>query len=173
MEFYKQLFITSIGSFLGFSFALILFFLQNKYQEFKNEKAIVKNLAFEVEYNIHYLQKCLEQLNKCLEKITNDKTDTYIHIDYNFIGRYHTKRFYNEGLISKYFMPENVRDWNIYMDDLGEGSEKYISEEIEKWRNGQVNKENLLTALDLEKELIQNGIDISEWILRNIKSKID
>lgn len=169
MEFYQQLFFTCTASILGFCFALFLFFLQNKCQDKKNEKALVRNLIFEVKYNIHYLQKCLEQINECIEKVAEDSTDTYLNIDYNFIGRYHTKRFYNEGLISKYFIPENVRNWNIYMDELGESNHKYISEEIEKWRDGLTIKSKVLKELEEEKGHIQYGIHYSEWVLLKLK----
>ena len=62
-------------------------------------------------------------------------------------------------------MPENVRNWNIYLDELGESNHTYITEEIEKWRDGLAIKNKVLKALENEKEAVQYGIDYSEWVL--------
>ncbi len=171
MSFIQQLIASAIGAFLGFSFSLILFWFQKKYEDKKLKNSLKKNLQFEMEYNINVLKKYLEKVEDCISQVNADSKSIYLNLDYSFIGRYHSKEFYNHGLISDYFHHENVRRWNIFLLELGEGNHNYINKEVEKWRKGKIEKEDIYLALNQEKKHIKYGLEMCEFILTTVSSK--
>jgi hypothetical protein len=84
---------SALGPFIGFVGALILFFLKEYFNKVKQEKAIVKNLIYELKYNLNLYEKLEGQIQDCIEGISNDKRSVYLNLDYDFVGRHFAQQF--------------------------------------------------------------------------------
>ena len=51
------------------------------------------------------------------------------------------------ALISKYLHVEDMKRWNEFLSTLGEGSEIYVNEVLEKWRKNEETKDETFKAL--------------------------
>ena len=80
-------------------------------------------MNYEFDYNINLLNNYHDKLTKCIEAVGVDSKLANIDIDYDFISRHFSRRFYQEGLISKYLHVEDMKRWNDFLSTLGEGSE--------------------------------------------------
>ncbi len=168
MTFVQYVLAALIGSFGGFLGALALLWIKVSRDESRKEKSLVKNLNYEFDYNINLLNKYDDQLTRCIEVVSADNKETYLSIDYTFIGRHFAILFYREGFISNYLHVEDMKRWNDFLSTLGEGSEAYVNEIVEKWRSDEATKDQTFKALKHERDKIQYAKELCEYLKQKI-----
>lgn len=168
MKFWEQALATLIGSFGGFVGALILFWIKTYSENSRKEKSLLKNLRYEIEYNINLLNKYDGEITKCIEAVAADSKVVYLNIDYAKIARYFSIQFYREGLLSKYLHIEDMKNWNDFLATLSEGAETHVLETLEKWRKTEVGKEQTFNALKHERSQVQYAKQLSEYLKEKI-----
>jgi transcriptional accessory protein Tex/SPT6 len=84
------------------------------------------------------------------------------------VARFFAIQFCREGLISKYLHPEDMKRWNDFLSSLSEGSEGYIKDKIDQWRNSTIEKKAIFEALKHERDQVKYAREICEYL----KSKI-
>lgn len=157
-----------IGSFVGFLGALGMLWIKSWFDDSRKEKFLVKNLHFEIEYNTNLLTKYHDQITACIEAVSADSKEVYLSIDYSFVARHFSIRFYQEGLISKYLHVEDVKRWNDFLSALSEGSEAYANETVEKWRKDEATKDQTFKALRHERDQIQYAKELCTYLRQKI-----
>lgn len=168
MTFTQQIIATIIGSFGGFIAALLMLWAKRWFDDASKEKSLLKNLRYEIEYNINLLSKYHEQLTKCIEAVGADVNDVYLSINYALIARYFSIQFYREGLISRYMHIEDMKRWNDFLSTLSEGSEEHVTESLAAWRQSKTGKERVFKALSHEREQVRYAKELSEYIRQKI-----
>ena len=168
MSFWETALSSSLGAFVGFLGALIIYFIKEFRSRVARQKAVVSNLKYELTYNINLYSKFEGQIQDCIEAISNDSHDTYLSLDYDFIARHFARQFYNEGILPKYFHPEDVRRWNIVLSSVSDGSQAYVIESVEKWREQNIEKEKVFKSLKHEKTQVAYAREMSEYILKKL-----
>jgi hypothetical protein len=168
MTFIEQIIATVIGSFCGFIAALLMLWMKRWFDDEKTKTSLLKNLRYEIEYNINLLTKYEEQLTKCVEAVGADARDVYLSIDYSLIARYFSIQFYREGLVSEYLHIEDVKRWNDFLSTLSEGSEAHVTESLEGWRASTADKERVFKTLRHEREQIRYAKQMSVYINQKI-----
>ncbi len=169
MTFGEQILATLIGTFSGFVGSLILFWIKEYVQSNKKRDATKKNLVYELKYNINLFEKYEIALTKCIEDVAADGKKVYISIDYDYVATFFSQQFYKEGLISEYFHEEDMRRWNDMLTKVSKGSETYLNETLEKWRNSEIEKSEIHKVLTLEREHIKYAKEMSEYIKQKIE----
>ncbi|WIM05166.1 MAG: hypothetical protein OHM77_10725 [Candidatus Nitricoxidivorans perseverans] len=169
MTFTQQIVATLIGSFCGFLAALLMLWIKRWFDDRTKEGSLLKNLRYEIAYNINLFAKYEEQLTKAIESVGADAKDVYVAIDYALIARYFSIQFYREGLVSKYLHFEDVKRWNDFLSTLSEGSEAHLNESLEAWRTSTADKEKTFKVLRHEREQVRYAKELSEYI----KAKIE
>lgn len=165
MTFQESIIATSIGAFIGFLGALIIFFIKEIWQYLVRKNSTIKNLKMELAYNIILYDNFEEKIQECIEALSNDSRSIYLNLDYDFVGTYFAKQFYQSGLLLKYFHPENMRKWNIMLSQIGSGSEKYVIDCVDDWREQkEIEKNTVYKALNHEKKQIKYAKEMSEYI---------
>jgi len=155
-----------LGGFIG---ALLLLWIKQFAEKRSKEKTLVRNLRYEIEYNIHLLKGYETQLTGCIEAVGADGKQTYLSIDYSFVARHFSIQFYREGLISKFLHPEDMKRWNAFLSTLGEDSQEYVQDILEKWRKSEVEKEDVFKALKHERDQVKCAQEMSEYLKQKIK----
>jgi hypothetical protein len=168
MTFGQQVVATLIGSFGGFLAALAMLWVKQRFDESRKEKSLLKNLHYEIAYNINLLSKYDDQITKCIEAVGADSRQVYLILDYDHIARFFSIQFYQEGFVTKYLHIEDVKRWNDFLSRLSDGSEEYVSETVKKWRKGEVSKEEVFQALKHERAQVQYAKDVSAYIRQKI-----
>lgn len=169
MTFQEQVVATLIGTSGGFIGSLFLFWIKQFAEKRSKEKTLVRNLHYEIEYNIHLLKGYEMQLTECIEAVGADDKQTYLSIDYSFIARHFSIQFYREGLISNFLHPEDMKRWNGFLSTLGAGSQEYVQDILEKWRKSEVEKEDVFKALKHERDQVKYAREMSEYLKQKIK----
>ena len=170
MTFSEQIYATLIGTFFGFMGSLILFWIKDMVTRNNNIKTLVANLGYELDYNIALYNKYEEDITKCIEATSADDRTAFVNINYEYIARFFAVQFYQNGLIQKYLHHDDMKRWNDFMITLSSGSEKYILEKLQAWRNGELKKEEIFGSLSHEREQVQYALKMTEYIKGKIKS---
>lgn len=165
MEFWDRVISSSIGSFGGFVGAVGIYLIIGWTEKRKKERNLILNLKYEIQYNLHLFEKYCDQITKCIEGISNDSKNTFININYSSVARYFAVLFYQEGLITKKFNPEDVKQWDDLLIKVSEGSDAYVCNKLTKWRASETSKKEVHEALDFEREQLKSAIKVSEYIL--------
>lgn len=168
MTFTQYIIAALIGSFWGFVGALGMLWAKSWFDESRKERALVKNLHYELEYNINLLDKYANEITKCIEATAADSKEVYLSIDYTFVARHFAVQFYREGLVSKYLHVEDVKRWNDFLSTLSEGGETYATETVENWRKNEANKEQVFRALKHERDQIVYAKDLCTYLRKKI-----
>lgn len=165
MSFWESALASSIGAFVGFVGALLIFFIKECWQNKIRRISIVQNLKLEIAYNINLYEEFDKQLQNCIEAISNDSRSLYLSLDYDFVGTHFAKQFYQNGLLLKYFHPEDMRRWNVMLTQISAGADKYVTECVDQWREKkEIDKEEVYKALKHEKNQVAYAKEMSEYI---------
>lgn len=165
MSFEESIIASSIGAFVGFLGALIIFFIKEWWQSCSRKNTIVKNLKLEIAYNINLYEKFEEQIQDCIEAISNGSRTLYLNLDYNFVGTHFATQFYQNGLLLKYFHPEDMRRWNVMLTQIGTGADKHVTDCVDQWREEkEIDRETVYEALKYEKKQVAYAKEMSEYI---------
>ena len=68
------------------------------------------------------------------------------------IAGFFSLQFYREGLASEYLHYEDMKRWNDFLSNHSVGSEQYVLDMIEKWRNSKIEKEDIFQAFKIERD---------------------
>ena len=165
MTFCESALASSIGAFVGFVGALLIFFVKEWWQNKVRRTSIVENLKLEIAYNINLYEEFEKQIQNCIEALSNDSRSLYLNLDYDFVGTHFAKQFYQNGLLLKYFHPEDMRRWNVMLTKIGAGADKYVTACVDQWREEKViDKEEVYKALKHEKDKVTYAKEMSEYI---------
>ncbi|WP_304511723.1 hypothetical protein [Desulfobacula sp.] len=172
MTFWESALSASIGAFIGFIGALIIFFIKEIWQQKIRTTSTVKNLKMELAYNINLYEKCEKSVQECIEAISNGSRSLYLKLDYNFVGVFFATQFYQSGLLLKYFHPEDMRRWNVMLNQIGAGADAHVANCVKQWREEEdIKQETVYNALKHEKSQISYAKEMSEYILAKLPLK--
>ena len=171
MTFWQQLLTTFAGAFFGFISALVLFWVKENVSSGKRDAALVKNLMYELDYNIALYGKYVEEITKVIEAANAGLKSTYLTINYSFVARFFSIQFYQAGLIQKYLHHEDMKMWNDFLIRLSEGGQAYVMSRLEAWRKNEIAKEELFTALQYEREQIEYALKATKYIKQKIEMR--
>ena len=164
MTYWEYLSATAIGAFLGFASGLSLFWIKESIGSRQNKQKSIKNLLYEFEYNLSLFADYKKKITECMESVSAEKREVYLDLNYEFMGVHFAKRFYNEGYLSEFLHQEDMKRWNHFLSKLSPGSEQYVLDEVEKWREGSGSKEKLHDALKHERSDIEYAISMIEYL---------
>ena len=123
----------------------------------------------EITYNINLYEKCEKSVQDCIEAISNGSRSVFLKLDYNFVGTFFAIQFYQSGLLLKYFHPEDMRRWNVMLNQIGAGAEAHVTNCVTQWREKKgITQEAVYNALKYEKSQIAYAKKMSEYILEKL-----
>jgi hypothetical protein len=168
MTYWGHVTTTAIGAVLAFLFGLALFWFKERWIKTDRRAKAIKNLLYEFEYNLNLFEKYKKKLTECIEAVNTDKRNIYLNLDYSFVAIHFAKEFYKEGYLPDFLHQEEMRKWNIFLSTLSAGSETYVEETVDKWREKNGDKESVSSALKYEMKEIQFAIDMIEYLKTKI-----
>lgn len=160
LSFWEQAGATVVGVTVGFVFSLALFWLKEFISDKKKKKHILECLKYEFEYNLNLYRKALKQVNDCITAVGIDSKNTYLTLHYELVTTFFAQQFYKEGLLLKYLHWEDMNRWNDMISKHFAGSDKYVMDLLAKWRESETTKEDIFTALNIEKGYLENAIEM-------------
>jgi hypothetical protein len=168
MKFWEQALATSIGALAGFIFALILFWIKERWKKNRLTNQLLNNLHFELEYNLNVFKTYQQRVTECIEAVNSDNKEVYINLDYKFIASYFSIQFYREGLARKYLHYEDMKQWNDVLSNHSEGMEQYILDILESWRKSEVEKDKVFKLLKHHRDQLNYAIKMVEYLKAKI-----
>lgn len=158
MTFSGQLLATMIGTISGFVFSLALFYIKEKISNNRREKFLIDNVKKELEANLVLLMKAEQSLTTCIEKVTNDIHRVYCTLNYNFFAKFFTQQFYQSGFIHGKWTIKDIEALNEAFVAYSPGSDAYVLNGLQLWRDGKTDKKATLTVLHFERDNLQKNL---------------
>jgi hypothetical protein len=99
---------------VGFSVALLIFWIQEVLRDFFEKRNLIEALKFELDHNLYLYSEIREGI---VQEICEPPTNQAREIQRNpprddLIARHFTTKLYESGLASLYFSPSDMVDWN-------------------------------------------------------------
>lgn len=157
MTFTENVISTGIGAFLGFIFAILLFYFTEKWKEEKIKKRLESSVAKELDYNIKLFNQQIGNLNKIIEEVAaNNKS---IHISYGFKNFQSSllSIYYNTGHAVEKLTSEDILYLSTILDHVQGQLPNLVNDEISNWNNGGASATVTKVLVD-ERELMKDII---------------
>jgi len=168
MEYWTSLISTFIGALLGFIFSLCLFYLVNKWNRNLQRKSLQKNLIKEFEFNGHYLQSLLGNLNKAIEKINADDKKLYYYCYYKDFQRLFIHLYFQQGIHYEKLNPDDINLLITILNHMTQDVQYFVNSSIQSWKDTKISQQEILDILRFQRDTIEKFIkDIGQ-----IKKKI-
>lgn len=171
MNFWQNVFSTFIGALLGFILSIFLFYLTRRWSKNAQKKSLEKNLIKEFEFNEHYLQKILKDLNKAIEKITVNDKGVFYYIKYISYQRLFTQDYFRQGFLYEKLNPDDINLLDTILSRMTQIHEDYINVSIKKWKENDLSQKQILNILAFERDSIDKFIKDIGGIKQKILSK--
>ena len=152
MSFGEQISASFIGTFFGFIFAIILFFITNKIIESRNKRMLLKYLKREFEYDISLMQEWVNEIDKILRKITANDSNVFSYLKYSYFSRAFMQQAFNSGIMYKKLNNEEILQLNTILLHCDIASEGYINSLITQWKSGSIDQKDVLFKFEFEKD---------------------
>lgn len=169
MTFGQLILATLIGTLSGFIFSLFLFWIKENIGIKRRQVNLKSNVRYEFEYNINLFKQYVDDLTKCLEKISLEEKKVYTNIDYEHFAYFFFREFYREGLACQCLHYEDVKRWSEIVAKHSGGAETYLLERLKDWRDSKINKEAASKAVMFERDQLKYSIEMMEYLKERIK----
>ena len=164
----QQIFASFIGTFFGFILAIVLFLITDTVKARSAKKILRKHLKRELEYDITLIQKFIDDIDKILHKITTDDSSVSTYLKYNYLQRSFIQRAFETGIMYDELNNDDISQLNALIMHCNFGSEQYVNELIQSWRERRQEQKGALGKFEFEKELLQNYKKLLEEILKKL-----
>lgn len=169
MSFEQNIFSTLIGTFAGFLFAIALFYLQNKWSLALQKRNLKKNLKKEFEFNLKFLEKTLDDVNKIIERITTNNKKVYTFLKYTNLQRIFLQIYFQQGYLYDALSPEEIQLLDEILLHFDKPYQDYINIQIEGWRTGTINQADMIDVFAFERDNVIKYIDAVKDISKKIE----
>jgi len=177
MKTKKEFFLLFFATFLGFIFALLLFFLQEEIKQSRSENILIKNVVFEVEFNIDLLRKMNIEIEKAM-RISSMANDTpsattgirinsyikYSHFRYTFLNK-----LYVSGVLIEHLTNAEIIGMIDMIQRFSLNGETLINNDITQWNKKEITGLVMWAILEIEKKYLLEAIDTLKSVLIKIK----
>lgn len=151
MKHTRQLVLSFSATFLGFIFALALFVIQEDLKESRENKILLRNVIYELQYNLLVLDGFDQKFEKTIRKIMNDEKNVILGLSYLDIQFFFLNKIYKKGDLIHYLTMDDLTEAHrvtaIYSQAWGD----IIYEYLEKWNADEETKKNILIVMEYEK----------------------
>jgi len=169
MIFREQLFSTFLGSFLGFLFAILLFFITYWLANKKIKSSYKKLLKREFEFNISLLETWLNDLADVIVKISNDDHNIYHYFKYVDFQVYFLKKAFELGIIyDSLKKDEDISKLIDMLNFFSSTNEYFVNQQIKSWKNDEIDKKTITDNMQFGKSEISKYLKFLENFSKDI-----
>ena len=170
MTFQEQILSSFIGSFLGFIFAIILFFITNAIIKSQRKKNLNRHLKREFEYDISLLKSWISDIEKVLRKVTLNDFSVYSYLNYSYFQRTFIQKAFDSGIMYNKLDNEDISQLNTILTHCNINLEDYINSFIKKWKGNLLEQKEMSDIFEYEKDLLDKYIKNLSKILKKLNN---
>ena len=126
MTFGQQILATMIGATAGFIFSLCLVWLKEKWKKSSSKSFLKNNVSIEISYNIRFLDQALDDIKKCIEKITIGDKKAYCLVNYSRFARFFTQSYYQSVFMLEQWQLEDIDKLDNILITYSDGMDNYV-----------------------------------------------
>ncbi|MCF8719814.1 hypothetical protein [Nitrospina gracilis] len=156
------------GSFLGFCFALVLFFFQEVFRDKRKEKNIRKNLERELVFNVKLLEEFEKEIESAINA-SNANNEINVYLKLSLFRWFFLNKFYEEGMVGKYLDDDDILNIVDLMPRYTIQSENYVNNISVQRNSNTIEHSEFQRKFSYEKGEIHKNKKTLQKVLQKIK----
>jgi len=170
MTFTENVISTGIGAFLGFIFAILLFYFTEKWKEDKIRKRLESSVAKELDFNIKLFNQQIGNLNKAIEEVASNNRAILISYGFKNFQSSLLSIYYNSGHAVEKLTSEDILYLSTILDHVQGQLPNLVNDELANWNNGGTSATVTKVLVD-ERELMKDIVAAYASILTKLEKK--
>jgi len=171
MNFFTQLMPIFVGSFMGFIFAIGVFYITENIKKGITKRNLIKNLKNEFLYNIEYINSWIENTVEILNNISKGKRDCSCHQEFTKYQSYFLNKAFQSGILFELFNNVEIKGLIVIMSRYGTYYEDSINQSFKSWQSEDLKTEMAFEIFRASLQLLQIHKTSLEKIVPKIKTK--
>lgn len=155
MTISQQVGASFMGTFFGFIFALILFFVTNNLISRRNKKNLRKHLKRELEYDISLISEWIEEIGKILRKVTSSDLKVFSYLQYSYFQSYFMQEAFKTGLMYNSLDNDDISQLNRILVRCNMAGERHVNSYIQEWQKQLADQKSTLDRFEFERDQLQ------------------
>lgn len=169
MDFWQTLLSTFFGALLAFIFSIILFYITQEVSSANKKSKLEKYLFYEFEYNQNYLKKVLEDLQKCIEKITVNDKQLFAVFNFAQYQRLFINQYFQHGHLYEKLSPDDIKQIDAMLNHFTPNGENWLLNSIDRWKKDELSPKDMLNIISFEREQVALYLKFVEGIKNKIQ----
>lgn len=163
-----QYFLHGFGVFLGVIAGVAVSIATQTVISKREEKQKIKNLKFEIKYNLSMIDKWVGAIGKFRDAVAASAMNTWHeYLQFSHIMKYTISELYESGILYKYITTDEIGNLNLFLSDFTQAFEIYINQDINSTRQNFDKDKALTQVMFLENKLQTNKKNL-EQILKSL-----
>lgn len=168
MNFYQQIIASLIGTFVGFVFSIVLFYLTEKWKSAHTNKNLSSNIQRELQYNVDFLNGYKDEFEKMLRQVTANTKPVYLIFKHSKLQRLFILEAFQKGLLYKYLTVDEINNMDVMINYFLPYRDQALNQILSSYNSGQNTAQSALATLEWDRD----QIDLYIKILKNLKTKL-
>jgi hypothetical protein len=166
--FAQQVIATLIGTFAGFFFSLVLFYLTELWKKKQLNKDISANIQRELQYNIDHLESYKGEFEKMLRQITANGKEIWTIFKHNKLQRLFLLDAFQKGLLYRYLTTDEINQMDAMLNYFQPYRDQILTDLLNSFRTDQKTGQEVLATMEWDRDQIEKHIKT----LKTLKTKL-
>lgn len=171
MTFWQQVSATLLGTFAGFAFSLVLFYLTDRFKRQHDRGKILKGLRRELAFDLALFNSWLKAIEDCRLKVASGDKNVFTYLDYTrflsiFIG--HAVR---EGILYDLLTDDDLVGLDKAMRSCNLASEQDFYAKVNQWKAGQISNADMSNILEFHKFIVTSSKTALDAVVTKIGTR--
>lgn len=163
-----------VGSFIGVVGAIAALFLSEWWRVRKAKNDIRDNFVRELTYTKEMLKECRRTVTVMIERLGVGAESLYFDFSYTNILSQSIQQAYQVGLLYETLTPKQIARLNDTVNYFGRSDypiEKYVGDQLERWKKGEMKNEELYQLLVWIKTKSDDGVKLLAEVIQEFDKK--
>jgi hypothetical protein len=172
MNFAEQIVSTLIGTFAGFIFSIVLFYLTEKWRSQRTHKDLSSNIQRELQFNVDFLAAYKTEFEKMLRLITaqdaQQEKQIYTIFRHNKVQRLFLQEAFQKGLLYKSLTTDEINDVDAMLSYFLPYRDQLLSKLLTDYTTHQATGQVVLQTFEWDRDQLDKYLKF----LNTLKTKL-
>ncbi len=154
-NFFAQALTTLVGTFAGFCFSIILFYLTERWKEKSKNKNLSDNIQFELQFNIDFLNSYKEEFEQMIARITSGQKAITFIFKHSKLQSHFLLGAFQTGVLYKYLTTDELKEMHDMMNYFHQYRDNTLWELLIDYLNNKKTPQEVLASFEWDAEQME------------------
>jgi len=167
MTFWQYVWATLLGTFAGFVFSIVLFYLTERLKRQRERSKILKGLRRELAFDLALLDSWLKGIEDARPQVAAGDRNIFLYLDYTRFLSIFIQQAVREGILYGILSDAELINLDKAMKSCNLVAEQGFSTKLDQWKNGQIDNKEMFKTLEFHKYLVTTSKKTLEGITKS------